>query len=246
MGRMEREGAERIMQWLIRKIVGTKNERDVRLIRPLVARIRELEASLARLSDDALRAKTGEFRDRLAQGETVDDLLCEAFAVVKDACRRLSGTTIDVCGHPQAWEMVPFDVQLIGGIVLHQGKIAEMATGEGKTLVATLPVYLNALTGNGVHVVTVNDYLARRDSQWMGALYSWIGLTVGCIQNAMDSRERRAQYPATSPTAPMRSSGSTICATIWRPGPRTRSSAAIPTRSWTKSTPSSSTKRARR
>ncbi len=182
------------MQWILKKIIGTKNERDLRKLRPLVARINEIETTYQRLSDEQLKAKTAEFRERLAKGETLDDLLPEAFAAVKNACRRLCGQTIEVCGHPIRWEMVPFDVQLIGGIVLHQGKIAEMATGEGKTLVATLPVYLNALEGKGVHVVTVNDYLARRDAQWMGAVYRFLGLTVGCIQNAMTSEERRAQY----------------------------------------------------
>ncbi len=182
------------MNWILRKILGTKNERDLRRLRPLVARINEIEATLGSLSDEQLRAKTVEFRERLRNGATLDDLLCEAFAVVKNACRRLCGRTIQVCGHPIVWEMVPYDVQLIGGIVLHQRKIAEMATGEGKTLVATLPAYLNALTGEGVHIVTVNDYLARRDAQWMGALYSFLGLTVGCIQNAMGPAERRQMY----------------------------------------------------
>jgi len=182
------------MQWILKKILGTKNERDIRKMRPLVARINEIEAGYQKLTDDELRAKTAEFRQRLAAGATLDDLLPEAFAVVKNCCRRLCGQEMEVCGHPVKWEMVPFDVQLIGGIVLHQGKIAEMATGEGKTLVATLPVYLNALTGRGVHVVTVNDYLARRDAAWMGAVYRWLGLTVGCIQNAMLPHERREQY----------------------------------------------------
>jgi len=182
------------MNWILRKIIGTKNERDLRKLRPLVQRINEIERSYQSLSEELLRAKTDEFRQRLARGETLDDLLCEAFAVVKNACRRLCGRTIEVCGHPVVWDMVPFDVQLIGGIVLHQGKIAEMATGEGKTLVATMPAYLNALTGRGVHIVTVNDYLARRDAQWMGALYSYLGLTVGCIQNSMGPGERRHAY----------------------------------------------------
>ena len=182
------------MQWLLKRILGTKNERDVRKLRPLVARINELEKGLQSLSDDALKAKTAEFRERLAKGATLDDLMPEAFAVVKNACRRLCGTSAEVCGHVQTWDMVPFDTQLIGGIVLHHGKIAEMATGEGKTLVATLPVYLNALTGRGVHVVTVNDYLARRDATWMGVVYQYLGLTVGCIQNAMRPEDRRAQY----------------------------------------------------
>ncbi|MBP1588581.1 MAG: preprotein translocase subunit SecA, partial [Kiritimatiellae bacterium] len=182
------------MQWLLKKIIGTKNDRDLKRLRPIVARIKQLEEGFQPLSDDELRAKTVEFRERLAKGETEDALLPEAFAVVKAACRRLCGTTINVCGHDQVWDMIPFDTQLMGGIVLHQGKIAEMATGEGKTLVATLPVYLNALSGKGVHVVTVNDYLARRDAQWVGAVYRWLGLTVGCIQNEMRPAERREQY----------------------------------------------------
>jgi len=182
------------MQWLLKAILGTKNERDLKKLRPYVGRINEREKELQALSDDALKAKTQEFRERAAKGETLDDLMVEAFAVVKNACRRLCGTVVDVCGHPQTWDMVPFDTQLIGGIALHHGKIAEMATGEGKTLVATLPTYLNALTGKGVHVVTGNDYLARRDATWMGTVYRYLGLTVGCIQNQMRPEERRAQY----------------------------------------------------
>ena len=182
------------MQWLLKKILGTKNERDLKRLRPMVAKINALEVELQSLSDEQLKGKTAEFRDRLGKGESLDSLLPEAFAVVKNACRRLCGTTVSVCGHDQVWDMVPFDTQLIGGIVLHQGKIAEMATGEGKTLVATLPVYLNALTGKGVHVVTVNDYLARRDASWVGEVYRWLGLSVGCIQNQMRPDERRAQY----------------------------------------------------
>ena len=182
------------MQWLLKKIIGTKNERDVRKMRPLVERVNALEVELQALSDDRLKAKTLEFRARVEKGETLDNIMCEAFAVVKNACRRLVGTEADVCGHKLRWDMVPFDVQIIGGIVLHQGKISEMATGEGKTLVATMPVYLNALGGRGVHVVTVNDYLARRDAEWMGTVYRYLGLTVGCIQNQMSPEERRVQY----------------------------------------------------
>ena len=182
------------MQWLLRKIIGTKNDRDVKRMRPLVARINQLEEQLQQLTDDELKAKTAEFRKRLADGQTLADIELEAFAVVKNACRRLCGTVATVCDHTLTWEMVPFDVQLIGGLALHHGKIAEMATGEGKTLVATMPAYLNALTGQGVHVVTVNDYLARRDSEWMGLVYKYLGLTVGCIQNAMDPATRRQQY----------------------------------------------------
>jgi len=182
------------MQWLLKRILGTKNDRDLKKVRPLVERIKELEVGLQSLSDDELKAKTAEFRKRLEEGETIDDLMCEAFAVVKNACRRLCGLEVDVCGHPQTWDMVPFDTQLFGGIVLHQGKIAEMATGEGKTLVATLPVYLNALSGKSVHVVTVNDYLALRDATWMAAVYNYLGLSVGCIQNQMRPEQRREQY----------------------------------------------------
>ena len=181
---------------ILKLIFGTKTQRDLKKLRPLVSRINEIEREYQKLSDDELKAKTAEFKARLAKGETLDDILCEAFAAVKNACRRLTEAKVtrEVCGHELTWEMIPFDVQLIGGIVLHQGKISEMQTGEGKTLVATLPLYLNALTGKGVHLVTVNDYLALRDSQWMGTLLEYLGLTVGCIQNYMSSAERREQY----------------------------------------------------
>jgi preprotein translocase subunit SecA len=179
---------------LIHALFGTKHQRDCKRLLPLVRRINELEQQYQSLSEEQLKAKTAEFRERIARGETLDGLLCEAFATVKNACRRLCGTQRMVCGHELTWEMVPFDVQLMGGIVLHQGKISEMQTGEGKTLVATLPLYLNALAGKNVHLVTVNDYLAQRDSQWMGAVYEYLGLTVGCIQNTMDSGQRREQY----------------------------------------------------
>ncbi len=166
---------------LLAKIFGTKHEREVKKLRPLVEAINSREPSLQKLSDAELAAKTSEFKQRLANGESLDDLLIDAFAVVREAARRVLG-------------MRHFDVQLIGGIVLHQGKIAEMKTGEGKTLVATLPVYLNALTGDGVHVVTVNDYLARRDSEWMGKVYRFLGMSVGLIVHGLDDHERRAAY----------------------------------------------------
>src|SRR5512139_3875759 len=155
---------------LISRVIGTKHERDIRRMWPLVEEINRHFDGLQELSDEALAAKTVEFRKRLEEGETLDELLPEAYAVVKDTCRRLVGKSWDVCGIQVTWDMVPFDVQLLGAIVLHEGKIAEMATGEGKTLVATMPIYLNALTGKGVHLVTVNDYLARRDSEWMGQI----------------------------------------------------------------------------
>lgn len=179
---------------LFAKIFGTKRARDVKKLRPYVEIINKFDEQYKSLSDDELRAKTQEFKDRLKNGETLDDIMCEAFAVVKNACRRMCGNEYEVCGHKLKWEMVPFDVQLMGGIVLHQGKIAEMQTGEGKTLVATLPLYLNALSGNNVHLVTVNDYLALRDSQWVGQVFKWLGLTVGCIQNTMNPMQRREQY----------------------------------------------------
>src|SRR2546421_6379938 len=151
---------------LLAKVVGTQNERDLKKLRPVVAQVNAFEPSLKQLNDEQLRAKTVEFRERVAKGETLTDLLPEAFAVVREAGRRVLN-------------MRHFDVQLIGGTFLHNGTIAEMKTGEGKTLVATLPAYLNALEGKGVHVVTVNDYLARRDSEWMGRIYRFLGMTVG-------------------------------------------------------------------
>ncbi|MCS6953670.1 MAG: preprotein translocase subunit SecA [Bryobacterales bacterium] len=166
---------------LIAKIFGTHHERQLKKLQPLVAAINDLEPRVRQLSDDELARKTIEFKERLAQGASLDDLLIEAFAVVREAARR-------------TLNMRHFDVQLIGGIVLHQGKIAEMKTGEGKTLVATLPAYLNALEGKGVHIVTVNDYLAKRDAEWMGKIYRFLGLTVGVIVHDLDDRQRRAAY----------------------------------------------------
>jgi len=187
--------------YIVKKFIGSKNEREVRRLRPLVEKINTLETGLQSLSDDELRAKTAAWKQELsamtdldAVAAKLDEILPEAFAVVKSACRRLCGTDIMVRDHPIRWEMVPFDVQLIGGYSLHSGRISEMATGEGKTLVATLPVYLNALTGRGVHVVTVNDYLAARDSEWMGAVYKFLGLTVGCILHDQSPSVRREQY----------------------------------------------------
>ena len=212
-------------------IFGSKNDREVRKLWPLVHQINEIEAGLQKLSDDELRQKTAEFKARIEEGrkqrgydemmaevrqleselrgeeaktrrrdaykieqQLLEEILPEAFAAVKNACRRLCGQDIIVRDHPIKWEMVPFDVQLIGGIGLHRGFIAEMATGEGKTLVATMPVYLNALAGRGAHLVTVNDYLAARDSEWMGAIYKFLGLTVGCIVHDQPPNVRREQY----------------------------------------------------
>jgi preprotein translocase subunit SecA len=187
--------------YIVKKFIGSRNDREVKRLRPLVAKINAFEAELQKGSEEVLRQKTAAWKEELSKiqdneelARRLTDILPEAFAVVKNACRRLCGSEIIVREHPMTWEMVPFDVQLIGGHALHAGKIAEMATGEGKTLVATLPVYLNALTGRGVHVVTVNDYLAARDSEWMGAVYRYLGLTVGCILHDQTPNIRREQY----------------------------------------------------
>ena len=168
---------------IFNKIFGSYSEKEVKRIMPIVERINSLESEIQKLSDEQLTKKTQEFKDRLQKGETLDDILPEAFAVAREASKRVLG-------------MRHFDVQLIGGIILHQGRIAEMKTGEGKTLVATLPVYLNALTGNGVHVITVNDYLAKRDSEWMGKLYKFLGLTVGLAINGMEPNAKKQAYLA--------------------------------------------------
>jgi preprotein translocase subunit SecA len=227
-----------MLKTLVTKVIGTRFERELKRIQPIIDAIHEEETRLGQLSDEDVQAQTtvlrekldarvGDLRRDLAEkkqarhdcadpderdelnaevndieeqlkketAQALDDLLPEAFATVREACRRLVGSKVVVMAHELEWDMVPYDVQLIGGIVLHQGKIAEMATGEGKTLVATLPLYLNALPGNGAHLVTVNNYLARRDSQWMGHVYKWLGLTVGCIDDTEpSSAERRAVY----------------------------------------------------
>ena len=163
------------------KVFGTRSQREVKRIMPLVKKIEDLRPEMQKLTDEELRGKTREFKKRLEEGATLDDLLPEAFATVREAAKRVLG-------------MEHFEVQLIGGIVLHQGRIAEMKTGEGKTLVATLPSYLNALEGKGVHVVTVNDYLAKRDADEMGQVHRFLGLTVGVVLNDMKPEERREAY----------------------------------------------------
>src|SRR5437773_9213108 len=172
-----------MLDQLIKKFVGSSNDREVKKIQPSVQKINDLEPRISSLSDEHLTAKTAEFKQRFKNGETLEDLLPEAFAVVRETGKR-------------ALNMRHFDVQLIGGVALHQGRIAEMKTGEGKTLVATLPAYLNALEGKGVHVVTVNDYLARRDSEWMGRIYRFLGMTVGVIQHELNDAERQVAYAA--------------------------------------------------
>ena len=182
------------IQSVVQSLKGRQYRKFIKKCAPVVARINDLEKELQSLSDDELRAKTTEFMQRYKDGASLDDLLPEAFAVVKNGARRLCGQTIEVCDQPIEWQMVHYDVQLIGGMALHERHIAEMATGEGKTLVSTCPLYLNALSGQNCQLVTVNDYLARRDSHWMGALFEFLGLTVGCIQNSMPSAERREMY----------------------------------------------------
>lgn len=171
------------MLGLVEKIFGSYSEREVRRLEPIVDKVLSYEDQMARLTDAELRAKTDEFKNRLKNGETLDDILPEAFAVVREAAWR-------------TLKMKHFKVQVIGGIVLHQGRIAEMKTGEGKTLVATLPAYLNALEGKGVHIVTVNDYLAKRDRDWMGKIYEFLGLSVGVILHDMGPEERKKAYAA--------------------------------------------------
>ena len=165
------------------KVFGTRSEHEVKRIMPLVEKTEALRPEMQKLTDEQLRDKTREFRKRLDEGATLDDLLPEAFAVVREGAKRVLG-------------MEHYRVQIIGGIILHQGRIAEMKTGEGKTLVSTLPAYLNALTGDGVHIVTVNDYLAKRDSEWMGKVYRYLGMSVGLIIHELDNSERREAYAA--------------------------------------------------
>ena len=170
---------------MFEKVFGTHSEKEIKRITPLVDQIMALDETMGALSDSELKAKTDEFKKRLAEGETLDDLLVEAFAVVRE-------TSFRVLGNRQG--MKHYRVQLMGGILLHQGRIPEMRTGEGKTLVSTLPAYLNALEGKGVHIVTVNDYLAKRDAEWMGKIHEFLGLTVGVILNGMSNEERREAY----------------------------------------------------
>ncbi|HQI23797.1 MAG TPA: preprotein translocase subunit SecA, partial [Smithella sp.] len=166
---------------ILKKIFGTKNDRELKRLSLLLREINNLEPAMTALNDEELKAKTPYFREKLKNGFSLDDILTEAFATAREASRRTLG-------------MRPFDVQIIGGIALHEGKIAEMKTGEGKTLAATMPLYLNALEGKGCHVVTVNDYLARRDAEWMGPIYKFLGLTVGVIIHGLDDPERREAY----------------------------------------------------
>ncbi len=234
-----------MLGYIIKKVIGSKNDREVkRLSRAIVPRINEIEQSLQSLPDEALREKTAAWKTRLGRHRGQGGARSR---VGRDPARGLRGgeerlpaacwaQDITVRGHVLKWDMVPFDVQLIGGWALHKGRIAEMATGEGKTLVATMPVYLNALTGRGVHLVTVNDYLAARDSEWMGAVYRFLGPD-GRLHPPRPDRPRCAasSTTATSPTAPTPSSASITCATTAFTSPRrNRSSADTTTPSWTR------------
>ena len=209
----------------LEKIFGNYSEKEVKRVRPISNKVLALEDKYAAMSDDALRAQTPALKERLAAGETLDDILPDAFAVCREAAWRVLG-------------MKHFEVQVIGGIILHQGRIAEMKTGEGKTLVATLPAYLNGLTGRGVHIVTVNDYLARRDSEWMGKLYTWLGLSVGLIIHEKDDAERRQAYQCDITYGTNNEWALTTCATTWWCiSPAKCSKKAMFTALWTKWTP---------
>jgi len=184
------------MLHLLKKIFGTQQTRLVKRYFRIVKKINEKAEELKNLSDEELRAKTDEFKKRLQNGETTDSILVEAYAVVKNVCKRLSGTEIHVSGYNQKWDMVPYDVQLVGAIAMHYGAIAEMQTGEGKTLTSAMPLYLNALTGNPVHLVTVNDYLAKRDAEWIGSIFKWLGLSVAVLTNQTPIEKRKELYLA--------------------------------------------------
>ncbi len=183
-----------IFNWIRKKIIGSKNTREVRKLWPVAHEIIAKEQEYQSLTDEQLRAKTQEFKERIKNGETLDDEKVEAFAAVKNACRRLCGKKWLVCGIEQEWQMIPFDVQIIGGLCLHSGRIAEMATGEGKTLVSTFALYLNALSGENVQLVTVNEYLAQRDSEWVGKVFEFLGLTVGYIKSMISHEDKKAAY----------------------------------------------------
>jgi preprotein translocase subunit SecA len=180
----------------LKKIFGSAQDRLIKKYQKIVEQVNEWELKFQSLSDEVVRAKTIEFKERLSKGEPIDQLLPEAYAVVKNVCRRLCGTDIHVSGYDQKWDMIPYDVQIVGGIAMHFGAIAEMQTGEGKTLTAAMPLYLNALTGKPVHLVTVNDYLAERDCEWVGTIFRWLGLTTGSITNGVPIEDRKQVYAA--------------------------------------------------
>ncbi|SVE31038.1 uncharacterized protein METZ01_LOCUS483892, partial [marine metagenome] len=210
-----------MLQTILTKVFGTKSDRDTKALIPIVDEINMIYETLQTKSNDDLINRTGEFKLEVAsvrevaqkyakenisdndeadkyvlnaEHDKLDEILPEAFAMVKEVCKRTMGKSWRILGQEISWDMIPYDVQILGGIVLHSGKVTEMKTGEGKTLVATMPLYLNALSSRGAHLVTVNDYLAQRDAEWMGEIYKHLGLTVGFILNTMDNRERQAAY----------------------------------------------------
>ena len=208
---------------LIDKVLRIGEGKILRQLDAIAKAVNAIEDDFVAMTDDELRGMTTEFKERLANGESLDDLMPEAFATVREASKRVTG-------------MRPFDVQIMGAAALHLGNIAEMKTGEGKTLVATMPAYLNSLTGRGVHLVTVNDYLAKRDSEWMGPIYRALGVHVGLIQSACRRPSAGPHTARRSRTGRTTSSGSTTCETTWPCGSRTACSMATSTRSWTRST----------
>ena len=210
-----------MLQKTLKKIFGSRSDREINQLIPVINEINQTAKDLQEKSDEELKARTNEMIEELSSSRNqleielqekdtdpeeikksvyeleqkiLDSLMIEAFAIVKDTCRRLCGTSWTIAGSETVWEMIPYDVQLVGATVLHNGNVAEMKTGEGKTLAATMPIFLNALTGRGVHIVTVNDYLARRDAEWMGEVFKRLGLTVGYMLNTMDNNQRRAAY----------------------------------------------------
>ena len=221
------------MMEVFKKLLGQSNEAEVRRLQKIADQVLAREAEYRALTDEQLQAKTPEFKQRLKAGETLDDILPDAFAACREAADRTVG-------------MRPYPVQVIGGVCLHQGRIAEMKTGEGKTLVATLPAYLNALTGEGVHIVTVNDYLARRDSEWMGKIYKFMGLTVGLIVHDLDNAQRRAAYACDITYGTNNEMGFDYLRDNMSSMSATWCSAGTSTPSSMRWTPSSSTRRARR
>jgi len=182
------------MASIIKKIFGTAQSRLLRKYSKIVKQINLLDEQYKLLTDDELRAKTEEFKQRIRDGESLDQILPEAYATVKNACRRLCGTQVHVSGYTQKWDMVPYDVQMLGGIAMHYGAISEMQTGEGKTLTASMPLYLNSLTGGPTHLITVNDYLAQRDCDWTGAIFRWLGLSASALTNATPHHLRKQVY----------------------------------------------------
>ncbi|MCK5759683.1 MAG: preprotein translocase subunit SecA, partial [Candidatus Delongbacteria bacterium] len=184
-----------MLGYLLNKIFGSKQDREEKIYKPLVEKVNEYSNIYKDLTEGQLKDKTNEFRSRLLKGETEEDIMFEAFGVIKETCKRMLGTSWMIDGRMQEWNMIPYDVQIMGGIILARGAITEMATGEGKTLVALFPAYLNALSGKGVHIVTVNDYLAKRDRDWMGHVLEYLGLTVGVITSESKNPElRKLEY----------------------------------------------------